>query len=207
MASRVACLAVRYMIWIPGLGAITRAITGWVQSQQLSNQIEALTQLASQDSLSLVPQSFRKCAELRLMLAQMDAKGTVNQKQMAKQFVSQFESVREEAVRRMMEDASNQTATKADIIKLVHTLEDYARACQGDLEKQSSRSDTLESSLSRLRAETDSAIQGIKNDILSQTNKVEALNSTLKQMRIWLIVLLAFLVLEGAATVYLLLRM
>ena len=191
---------------------------GGVQSKQLAEQVAALSNLASQNGISLIPPSFRKGAELRLMLAQARSPSLASQDRIAEQFLSQFETTRKAAVERMMEDASKQVATKDEIVKLVHTLDGYAKACQDDLEKQSSRSDSLQASLGQLQSDTTSSIQGLRADIAAHASKTSdlesgmgklsgSLESSARSLRLWLIVLSACVVAEGASLIYLFARM
>lgn len=193
-----------------GIGAVVRTIVMWIQSNRLDRKIDSLTLLDAVDTMSLVPASYRQCAKIRLLQAQSGKAGAVDTK-IHSEFVSEFEATRKAAVERMMEQASKQTATKDEVIKLVHTLDEYARACQSDLAKQSSRTDTLQTNLARLESQVAHAVQRLNSGVSSLESSLGKLHGNLdtssRSLRTWLIALSMFALVEGIALLYLFTRM
>lgn len=186
---------------LPIFGSI-KILWNVIQLDKLDKQIADLTRLVSKDVLSLVPEPFRDCAKLRISVSQSATDSNV-----ADVVVSKYESIRKAALDRMMEEASGQSATKADVIKLEHTLADYARAAQNDLDRQSGRLDSMESQLAQAQAEISSSIQSLKIDVASQAQRTSHLDLSIRSLRNWLIALSAVATVEGIALLCLIARL
>ncbi|NLH98790.1 MAG: hypothetical protein GX446_04775, partial [Chthonomonadales bacterium] len=117
----------------PGLGIAVRFVHGMIEGLQLDGQIAKLRPTADQNVLDLVPASFRDCARLRLLAAQCRTAGPETQSDAGAELVRAFNGLRKEAMEEMMEAASGETATRADMLRLVQSMDELARATRSDV--------------------------------------------------------------------------
>lgn len=116
-----------------GVGAAIRAIKGMLESRKLDSQKGDMGQMADGDVLSLVPESYRPCAELRLLNAEHGIAAPDEQARLAADITKMFEQIRKAGWEMMVEQASRELVTRYEMIRLLNTLNDYARASRSDI--------------------------------------------------------------------------
>jgi chromosome segregation ATPase len=124
---------------VPGIGAFIRLIRGIGEDTKLSGQITALQALAERDPLSLVPESYRDCASLQLALAERSASSEGGESEVDRRILDAFDKVRRRGLEVTMQQAGGKAATQEEVVGLVHSLDEMARAFQSDIEAQESR--------------------------------------------------------------------
>ena len=117
---------------MPGIGVAIRTVKGLYEGKVLEDRKSALLSLVKRDPLSLIPASYRPCAELRMKVAQAT---TGIHKFAQGEIAKEFEKLREKGYRIMVEKASQEPATKDEIIRVVHTLNEFAGAAQSTIQK------------------------------------------------------------------------
>ncbi len=118
---------------IPGLGALIRMVRGVAEGMRLDAQLDKLKPTAGAGVLDLVPETFRDCARLRLLAAQHSIAPDNYKPYVGAELVQAYNEVREEAIGHVMADAERETATKADMVRLVHSMDELARATRTDV--------------------------------------------------------------------------
>jgi chemotaxis protein histidine kinase CheA len=124
--------------------------------RRLDRERQALAPAAEQDVLALVPARFRDCARLRLLRAQCRTAPPHARPGLEAELVRSFDQVRKEAMDAMMQQAGCEAATKADVIRLVHSFGDLAEAMRKDVaglaESAGQTTSRLEATVTMLRA-------------------------------------------------------
>lgn len=210
-----------------GLGALIRTIRGITEGQKLTRQKDELGQMAEDDVLSLVPEPFRPCAELRLRVAQSDIAVTEVHEQLESAIVRSFEDIRKAGLNKMMEQASGEPVTRDEMVRLIHTLDEYARSANADIEALDKETkQILDSTQERLSQHDVSfasfqqqldehsniltALRGLSakvDSVESQfTSASEKLQMSVRRLRLWMIAIGGLSIVECACIIYLLLR-
>lgn len=118
-----------------GLGPIFRTIRGTLESRRLDEKKARLKSLARRGPLSLSPEAFRPCAELRLGVAEREVADAADRPRLEEEIVRRFENIRKRGLEAMMEQAAAEPVTRDEMTRLVHTLDQYARAAQAEIEQ------------------------------------------------------------------------
>ncbi|MBM3496922.1 MAG: hypothetical protein FJX72_21765 [Armatimonadetes bacterium] len=144
---------------IPGLSAVIRAARGLADGRRLDREREALAPAAEQDVLALIPARYRDCARLRLLRAQCRTAPAHARPRLEAELVRSFDQVRKEALDTMMQQAEREAATKAEMIRLVHSFDDLADATRND-------------------------VAGIAESVVQTTSRLDATDTRLRSMEI-----------------------
>lgn len=121
------------------LGPIIKTIRGISRNSKLEQKKLRLQALTKGGPLSLVPKSFRPCAEVRLRVAECAIADTAGRPGLEAEAVRLFEDVRNRGLEAMMNQAATEPVTRDEMIRLVHTLDEYARAAQAEIEQAEAR--------------------------------------------------------------------
>lgn len=165
------------------LGAIYKAIKGTIENVSIGSKLERMEKLAATDPLALVPEGFRPSAEIRLRLAESESMPTADSREA---FLNTFERIRKAGLEEMTDRAPTQTVTRDEMIRLVKTLDDYAKASHADIEKVSV------------------AVETVRGTLATEIRKMESDRRLHMRLRIWLVIITVVLVCEGIGLAYVL---
>ena len=132
---------------IPGVGALIRLFWGYAECRQLDAQATLLEPMAKASALELIPEAYRDCAELRMLVADYGLADERRRAEIDADILSRFERPREETMSDLEERASRMAVSRADILQLARTLDDYAQAAQSEIRAAAEESERRASAL------------------------------------------------------------
>ena len=214
-------------IRMAGIGAIIRTFRGLAEGRKLNIQKDELGQLANNDVLSLVPESFKSCADLRFKIAQIDITAAKEQAQLNINAVNSFEDIRKAGLSKTMENASRETVTRDEMIRLIHTIDEFARSANASIEEVSKQSKQMNEMTLKQLNRHDERFSSMQKEISDHSNSLRVieelsaklenvdnkfistkqnLDMSIKGLRMWLMAAAGLSVVEGACIIYLLVR-
>ena len=149
---------------MPIFGPIIRTVRGVTEGWKLSDQIQGLEELSRREVTSLMPESYRQCAELRLAVARLGASHSADRGGSEQTVVDAFEAVRQGGLARMLDDSSKQPVTRDEMVRVVHSLDQLARALHEDVSSQNAGIEALSGETRQLLKSQDARIEGLRQD-------------------------------------------
>lgn len=154
---------------IPGISALIRLFRGNEECRQLDAQATSLEPMAEASALELIPEGYRNCAELRMLVADYGLADERRRAEMEADILSRFERLREETMSDLVETASRMAVSRADILQLARTLDDYAQAAQSEIRAAAEESERRASALAERASELERRV-GVLGAGLEQTS-------------------------------------